>query len=183
LAFEQAAKFVVQELVIRANGAVTFPDNTIQTTAYTGDLSPLARYGQVSKTTSGTITIATQSTYQSTGLTATLDSVASGVALGTTNTFAIKNTSGETRVFDIFASMDCDTSTTSSVVGIGLAKNGTLNTSTECRAWAVANQSAKLVTSWMIELAPNDEIALFVANHSGTGTMNFLRGRIVARTV
>jgi hypothetical protein len=183
MAFQQAAKFVVEELVIRDNGAVTFPDSTVQTTAYTGDLSPLARYGQVSKMDNGTITIATQSTYQSTGLTATLDSLASGIARGTTNTFAIKNTSGETRIFDIFASMDADTSATTSVVGIGLAKNGTFINSTECRAWAVANQSAKLVSSWMIELAPNDEVALFVANFTGTGSLNFLRGKIVARTV
>jgi hypothetical protein len=183
MSFQKVPKFVVEELVIKDNGAVTFPDDTVQTTAYTGDLSPLSRYGQVSKMNNGTITIATQSTYQSTGLTATLDSIASGVALGTTNTFAIKNTSGETRIFDIYASMDADTGATTSVLGIGLAKNGTFVNSTECRAWAIANQSAKLVSSWMIELAPNDELALFVANFTGTGTVNFLRGRIVARTV
>ena len=182
MAFEQAAKFVVEELVIRDNGAVTFPDSTVQTTAYTGDLSPLARYGQVSKMDNGTITIATQSTYQSTGLSATLDSIQSGIAIGTTDTFAIKNTSGETRIFDIFASMDCDTAATN-VVGIGLAKNGTFIAPTECRAWAVINQSAKLVSSWMIQLAPNDEVALYVANFSAEADITFLRGKIVARTV
>jgi hypothetical protein len=33
MAFEQASKFVVDELIIRDNGAITYPDGTIQSTA------------------------------------------------------------------------------------------------------------------------------------------------------
>jgi hypothetical protein len=35
----------------------------------------------------------------------------------------------------------------------------------------------------MIELAPNDEVALYVTNFSSTGNITLLRGRLVASTV
>ena len=41
----------------------------------------------------------------------------------------------------------------------------------------------KLVTNWMISLAPNDEVALFVTNVSATETITLARGRIVAKTL
>ena len=139
-------------------------------------------YGQVGKITSGTITIAAANTYQSTGLTATLVAPTLGVSLGTTNTFAVKNTSGKTRVFQIVASMDCSTAATN-VVGIQLALNGVDILESNCRAWAVIGQTAKLVTTFLVEMANNDEVSLRVANHTGTGTITFLRGRMVATTV
>jgi len=139
-------------------------------------------YGQVGKVDVGTITIDSANTYQSTGLTATLVPPASGISLGTTDTFAVKNTSGKTRVFQIVASMDCNTAATN-VVGIQLALNGVDIPESNCRAWAVINQSAKLVTTFLVEMEDDDEVSLRVANHSGTGTITFLRGRIVVTTV
>jgi hypothetical protein len=35
----------------------------------------------------------------------------------------------------------------------------------------------------MISLAPNDEVSLFVTNHTTTGNITLLRGRVVANTV
>ena len=139
-------------------------------------------YGQVGKVDSGTITIASANTYQSTGLTATLVAPTLGVSLGTTDTFAVKNTSGKTRVFQIVASMDCNTAATN-VVGIQLALNGVDIPESNCRAWAVVNQSAKLITTFLVEMEDDDEVSLRVANHSGTGDITFLRGRVVATTV
>jgi len=142
-----------------------------------------AYYGQVGKTTSGTITIGATGTYQSTGITATLDTLAnSGVSLGTTDEFAIKNTSGDTRVFKITASMDCLTAT-DAAIGIKLALNETPIDDTDCRSWAVEDYTAKLVTTWLLELEEDDEVALFVANHTDTANVTFLRGRIVASSV
>ena len=142
-----------------------------------------AYYGQVSKMTDGTINIATAGTYQSTGLTATLDSESYGIALGTTDTFAIKNTSGETLLFKIYASADIDAGN-NKILGVKLALNGNPVDTTECRAsTATGSDFAKLVTNWMIELAPNDEVALFVTNHTSTGNITLNRGRIVTSTV
>jgi hypothetical protein len=139
--------------------------------------------GQCSKMDSGTVDITTQSIYVSTGLTATFDSAtASGISLGTTDTFALKNTSSSTKLLRFYGSIDARTVTgNNQTLGIKLAKNGTPIDETECRAFTgTGSEEAKLVTSWMISMAANDEIALFIANHSGTGDISFRRGRLVA---
>ena len=137
--------------------------------------------GQASKMTSGTITIATAATYQSTGLTATFDSsTAYGMALGTTDLFGLKNTSGASRLCMVQASMDASAGN-NHTLGISLAKNGAVISQSECRAFTGSNtQITKLTCFWMIQLAPNDEVALFVANHNDTTLISFQRGRISA---
>jgi hypothetical protein len=142
--------------------------------------------GQVSKMDAGTVTITTQSVYVSTGLTGTFDSTtANGMTLGTTNAFAVKNTSGATKLMQIYGSIDAKTATgNNKVLGIKLAKNGTALDQTECRAFTGSGaEEAKLVTNWMISMAANDEVALFIANHSGDVDITFARGRLVATEV
>ncbi len=142
--------------------------------------------GQASKMDGGTIDIVTQGVYVSTGLTATFDaSTASGMTLGTTNAFAVKNTSGATKLMQIYGSIDAKTvSGNNKVLGIKLAKNGTAIDQTECRAFTGSgNEEAKLVTNWMISMAANDEVALFIANHSSNVDITFARGRLVATEV
>ena len=142
--------------------------------------------GQVSKMDAGTIDIVTQSVYVSTGLTGTFDSTtANGMTLGTTNAFAVKNTSGATKLMQVYGSIDAKTTTgNNKVLGIKLAKNGTAIDQTECRAFTGSGaEEAKLVTNWMISMAANDEVALFIANHSGTEDISFGRGRLVATEV
>lgn len=140
----------------------------------------LAR-GQASKTTSGTITIASSGVYQSTGLTAVFDSDTDyQTSLGTTDSFAIKNTSGATKLFQVQASMDAYAGN-NHTLGIKLAKNGVGIDQSECRAFSGSTgQIAKLFCFWMVELDANDEVALFVANVSDTTAIEFQRGRISA---
>jgi hypothetical protein len=141
-------------------------------------------FGQVAKMTSGTITIATQGTYQSTGLTATLDGENAGISLGTSDLFAIKNTSGVTRRLKIAASYDASMAGPAKVLGLALAVNGVVDLDTECRATTgLQGAIAKLATAWIIDLADGDEVALYVANHSSTVDIDFQRGRIVATSV
>ena len=142
-----------------------------------------AYYGQVSRITSGIINIATAGTYQSTGLTATLDAENVGVSLGTTDLFAVKNTSGSAQLLKIYGSADIDAGN-NRILGIKLALNGTPIDNTECNASTGQGTTfAKLVTNWMIELQPNDEVALFVTNKTTAGNVTLLRGRLVASTV
>jgi hypothetical protein len=140
----------------------------------------LAR-GQASKMTSGTIAIGAAGTYQSTGLTATLDSASDyQVVLGTTDTFGLKNDSGATKLFMVQASMDASAGN-NHTLGISLAKNGSVIPQSECRAFTGSNtQITKLFCFWMIELADDDEVAMFVANHTDTTSISFQRGRISA---
>jgi hypothetical protein len=143
-----------------------------------------AFYGQVSKITSGTINIATAGTYQSTGLTATLDSENEGIILGTNDLFAVKNVTGSPQLIKIYGSADIDAGGSSKTLGIKLALNGTPIDNTECNAvTGTGINFAKLVTNWMIELQPNDEVALYVTNKTNSGNVTFLRGRLVASTV
>jgi hypothetical protein len=142
--------------------------------------------GQVSKMDAGNIDIVTQGVYVSTGLTGTFDSTtASGMTLGTSNTFAVKNISGGTKLMQIYGSIDAKTvSGNNKILGIKLAKNGTAIDQTECRAFTGSGaEEAKLVTNWIISMAANDEVALFIANHSGTENISFGRGRLVATEV
>lgn len=140
----------------------------------------LAR-GQASKATSGTITIASNGVYQSTGLTAVFDSDTDyQTSLGTTDSFAIKNTSGATKLFQVQASMDAYAGN-NHTLGIKLAKNGVGIDQSECRAFSGSTgQIAKLFCFWMVELDANDEVAMFVANVSDTTAIQFQRGRISA---
>ena len=139
--------------------------------------------GQVSKMDAGTIDIVTQGVYVSTGLTGTFDTAtASGMTLGTTNAFAVKNTSGSTKLMQIYGSIDAKTASgNNKILGIKLAKNGTAIDQTECRALTGSgNEEAKLVTNWMISMAANDEVALFIANHSSNVDITLGRARLVA---
>lgn len=137
-------------------------------------------YGQVSNMSNNAITISTAGTYVSTGVVGVLDSVYHGIALGTTDTFAVKNVSGTTRRCAIYASIDAHTSGSNKILGIKLALNGSVINETECRAsQANANAEAKLVTRWILELDDGDEVAVFIANITNTTNITFKRGRIV----
>jgi hypothetical protein len=153
--------------------------------AFSGSSAPMVR-GQASKMDSGTVDITTQGVYIATGLTATFDaSTANGMALATTNTFGLKNTSGSTKLFRFFGSIDARTVTgNNQTLGVKLAYNGVAIDATECRAFTgTGTEEAKLVTSWMISVANNDEVSLFIANHSGSGDISFRRGRLIASEV
>jgi hypothetical protein len=141
-------------------------------------------YGQVAKLTSGTITIANTGVYQSTGLTAILDGEADGIALGTTDTFAVKNVSGATRRLKISASYDASMAGATRQLGLGLAVGGVFDPDTECRATTgQAGAIAKLATAWIIDLADGAEVSMVVANFTNDNSIQFQRGRIVAISV
>ena len=137
--------------------------------------------GQCSKMTDGAIDITTQGAYVTTGLTATLDTdTAYGMVLGTDDTFGLRNTSGGTKLFRIYGSIDA-TDGNNSTLGVKLAKNGVAIDNSECRAFTGSGaQEAKLVTSWMVELDDGDEISLLIANHSNTTDITLKRGRVIA---
>jgi hypothetical protein len=140
--------------------------------------------GQLSRVTTGEIDIETQGTYVSTGLEATLDSTtASGMVRGTVDAFGLRNTSGATRLMRFYGSIDAADGN-NKTMGIKLALNGTPIDATECRAFTSSGGAeAKLVTSWMISMAANDEVSLFIANHSDTSNIELRRARLVASEV
>jgi len=179
--YETAGTLPRGAAAFRASGDDVFLDYNNAGSIKTGALTPCR--GQCSKMTDGTITGLSTSTYKTTGLTATLDTTTNvGTSLGTTDTFAIKNTSGKTRVLKVYASMDC-TAGSNQEIGIKLAKNTTPIDATECRNNTGAHNFAKLVTNWMVSLDNNDEICLYVANFTSTTNIVMKRARITASSV
>jgi hypothetical protein len=145
-------------------------------------LTTISYYGQISKQTTTTISIATASTYQVLGFTGSLDSQVSGFTSSASN-FGLKNISGETILVEVFGSADVNAGN-NHILGIKLALNGVLINQTECRAVSGASVNfAKLVTKWMIELDDQDEIDLFVANFTSTGNVDVDRARLVISTL
>lgn len=145
--------------------------------------------GQISRMTAFTaVTVSVIGTYYPLTNAGTLDTgVNSNMSLGAASTFSIKNTSGVTRVFRVYASVDA-TASNNDVLGIILFKGaaGSLAavTETECQAFTSSSSSAaKLVTSWMISLAANEEVAVYVANHSAVANITAQRARLIAEAV
>ncbi len=147
-------------------------------------LSKSTRYGQVSRMTSATVNITTAGTYQTTGMTGTLDTVSvNGFALSTTNAFGLKNITDETMTVRFYASADVDAGNNKRL-GLKLALNGTAIAETECNApTGQAASFAKLITSWMIRMEPDDEVSLFLTNFTNTGNITVERARIIAESI
>jgi hypothetical protein len=151
---------------------------------YGGGVAPSDSYqGQMGRTTSGVVNIATAGTYQATGLIGTLDTVISdGIELSTTDQLGLKNVSGKTVDFKIFASADIEAGN-NRILGIILAKNGTTIAETECRApTGVGTSFAKLFTNWIIPMADGDQVTMYVTNHTTSGNITIDRCRMLAIT-
>jgi hypothetical protein len=144
----------------------------------------ISAYGQASRITDGTVTISTAGTFVEVSVEVDLDAANSfGMVKSEAYDFALQNTSGATRTFQIYASIDA-TANNNNTLGIRLAKNGTAIAQTECRAFTGSGgQEAKLVTSWLASLAANDSIHVLITNFSATGTLTVKRGRIVAHAL
>jgi|688.fasta_scaffold07534_25 hypothetical protein len=145
--------------------------------------------GQISRMTAFTaVTVSVIGTYYPLTNAGTLDTgVNSNMSIGAASTFSIKNTSGVTRVFRVYASVDA-TASNNDVLGVQLFKGtaGSLAavTETECQAFTSGSSAAaKLVTSWMISLAADEEIAVYVANHTAASNITAQRARLIAEAI
>lgn len=140
--------------------------------------------GQCGVITDHLVPISTVATFTPTGITATYDTtIGYNSSLGVVDGFAIKNLSGATLLARVYASADC-TAKNNEVLGIKLAYNGSAIDETECRAFTGSGgQEAKLVTSWIIEMEPDAEVSLLLANFAAAEDITVKRGRLVVSGV
>jgi hypothetical protein len=146
------------------------------------DLTPKPYYGQISNITGDTFSIDSAGDYQEMKVSSNLDlnyEIIKGVNYG----MSLMNDSDEDILLDVYGSADI-TAGNNKVLGIKLAVNGIPIDETECRApTGVGTSFAKLVTSWMVILNPEDEVSLFVTNFTNTGDITVDRARLVGKRV
>jgi len=141
--------------------------------------------GQVSITTNQTVTITTAGAYVTTGIDGVFDtSTAQGFVKGIADTFGVKNNTDVTRLMQVYASADCRAGA-NQIHGLKLALNGSPINATECRSFTGPNPTdfAKLVTNFVIKMAPGDEVSLFLANQTNTDDITVGRARLIATAV
>jgi len=141
-----------------------------------------AYYGQISRQTSGTVTVAATDTFYAINLAGTLDAANSfGVVTGTNEQLALKNDSGEPQLFTVIGTADVRAAN-NQVLGLRLAVQGVTIAATECRVTTGTTNYGKLLSQWIVELANGEEVSLHVANHSGITNITVDRAKVVAFT-
>jgi hypothetical protein len=156
-----------------ANGGTSFSQNS---------------YGQLSGQTAGTALPTTPAGFYKVQIDTTIDSASNfddgGGFLSDYNLFRYTGT--QTRRFLVFASTDILSTVSGASFAIKLYKNGSIPLdATECRANGAGKTGsylAKLVTNWIVELAPEETIALYASAISAdAGTPQ--RMRLIATPV
>lgn len=175
--------------VVKASGTSAFTTGTISLTTEVTGVLPVANggtsfsqhpYAQISSQTAGSaITGAGVTVFAKLGIDTTL---------GVGNLFdegspsgdnILRYTGTQTRQFLVFASTDIASTSIGDLFAIKLRKNTTLINATECQARTSGKSPdflAKLVTTWIVELATNDYLELWVASPVGdNGTPQRMR--------
>ena len=191
LVFATSPTLVTPILGTPTSGTLTSCTGLPLTTGVTGTL-PIANggtgpsaYGQTGSQTAGTSTTYT-TTYAKLDLTTSLDAAAQFDDNGGEDN-RLRYTGSATRRFLIFASMDMLSSNNGAQFSIKIAKNNTVIDATQCNASVSIKSSgtgiAKLVSNWIIELAQNNYVEIFVASVGSNEIGTPQRMRLVATPV
>jgi hypothetical protein len=145
--------------------------------------------GQSARQTSGNITITTAGVYVPTGLSATVDPVATfNMSQGAFDQLGLRNDTERGYLVRVFSAIDARAGN-NKTLGIKLVKYSvdgtpTVYDETECRSFTgTVNQEAKLVTSWIVRLDPGEEVSTWVANFSDSVDIDLRRCKMVAHSV
>lgn len=186
----------VDGYVLTSNGAAAPSWNQVSVSSVSGVLPAAnggtghssAVRGQTAKMTPTAHPVTTEGEYTIIANNGTLDSaVSSNMSVGATDTFSLRNTSGSTRLFRIYASVDAS-STNNKILSIKLFK-GVADSldpidDSQCNAFTGgSNEAAKLVTSWIVSLADDEEVAVYLANTSSNNDITIERMRLIAEAI
>ena len=181
--------------VVRASGTSAFTTGAVSLTSEVSGVLPItnggtsfsqASYGQISSRTPVGTSVAYTNTFTKVDMATTLGSPSSNFSSASSSS-SLTYTGTQTRDFLVYASLDMLGDTAGDGYAIRLAKNGADIPETECQAYAAGkspNFYAKLVTSWIITLNPNDYLELFAASPPATPDNGFpQRMRLIATPV
>ena len=140
--------------------------------------------GLIWNQTGGTINIDSAGTYVPINLAGTLDPVSLGMGLSSIpNVSGLKNTSGETKIVAVVATYDGKAGN-NHAIGLKLALNNTPIDASECTSFAGGGgQFGKTMTQFMLELAPNDEIAMWASNIDTSNNLTIARYKMIVFAV
>ena len=140
--------------------------------------------GQASRTTDATVAGAAAGTYRAIGAAGTLDaSVSSGLAIGTTDPFGLRNTGASAVLLDVLARVNL-IGGNNHVLALRIALNGVSIPETEVRqSSGSGNAETNLASRWMVTVPAGGEVSMQVTNYSDTAAMTFKRGTLVAQEV
>lgn len=153
---------------------------------------PASGYGQLSLQEGSASQLFTSNTFAKiTASTTTFDSANASNFSNGSSTNRLTYTGTTARKFYVFASCDMTGTATDQTFAIAIAKGGVVITATECRANTSAagaelpanDNLAKLVCSWIIELANNEYVEVFACSRDNNVNGTPRRMRLVATPV
>lgn len=140
-------------------------------------------YGSISLLTDTTVSIPTQNTYVPLVATQAVEGISKGIKQDGAGEIVLKNTLNSPVLVDVYSSADL-TAGNNQQIGLKLSVNGNIIDETECRAsTGSARVEAKLVTSWLIEMQPNDLLQIRLANIEATTDLVVKRAKLKARVI
>lgn len=123
--------------------------------------------GQVAVPSTSTVNILTQSTWTSTGIVGDFDEdIDYGVSIGTSDTFALKNTSGVERIGYFSATINLDPAVgNNKELGVALALDGVVHTPSIQKLFCKSgDEKVSITTSHILRVPNNSEVSVVVAN-------------------
>jgi len=173
--------------VVTSNGTAFSSVSTLPVASGgTGQTSAVR--GQVYGGSSHSVTIAAASTFYPISISGTLNStVSTNMSIGAASTFSIKNTSGVTRIFRIYAQVMLDTGVTTRLaikLYSGIAGSLTAIDESEVYLFHEGNpQYETATTSCLISLANSEEVAIYVCNVDEIEDITAIKSLLVAEAV
>lgn len=148
-----------------------------------GESAGTGYYGQITRQTTGTVTVSVTGTYYPIDLAGDFDETNSfGIVSGTSEDMALKNDSGLSILLGVIGSADVS-SANQQTIGLKLAVNGVPLDDSDCRVTTGTTNYGKVLSQFLVVLDPDDEVSMHLANHTNTTNIDVDRCKLVLFTV
>ena len=146
---------------------------------------PQPMRGLLTRQTSSTVNVVTAGVYVPIDRQGTLDPdvTFNMVRSGDPNNTGLKNDTDQTRTMVFIATYD-GKAANNEAIGLKLALNNVPIDASECTSFAGGSgQFGKVMTQYMVRMAPGDEVTMWAANISGTTAISIARFKLLAHAI